>query len=182
MGDSLYFAYGSNINLGQMAKRCPDAQAVGTARLYGYELLFRGNSRGAGVATIAPRKGGEVRGLLWRITPLCELSLDKYEGYPRLYKKETVTVRTHDGWEIPVMTYVMADEWLRDPVLPSREYSATIREGYRQNGLPTRALDEALKHVRGEVREWQAAFSEEWPIMNLARQSQRKRGKHPHER
>ena len=29
----LYFAYGSNINLDQMAQRCPDAQVVGPVTL-----------------------------------------------------------------------------------------------------------------------------------------------------
>ena len=78
----LYFAYGSNINLDQMAQRCPDAQVVGPVTLENYELLFRGNLRGAGVATIAPREGSTVHGLLWNITPECERSLDYYEGYP----------------------------------------------------------------------------------------------------
>lgn len=77
----LYFAYGSNINLDQMAQRCPDAQVVGPVTLENYELLFRGNLRGAGVATIAPREGSTVHGLLWNITPECERSLDYYEGY-----------------------------------------------------------------------------------------------------
>ena len=49
MADSLYFAYGSNINLGQMEYRCPDASVVGPVALENYELLFR---RG-GCATIA---------------------------------------------------------------------------------------------------------------------------------
>ena len=49
----LYFAYGSNINLDQMAYRCPDAQVVGPVKLEGWELLFRGS----GVATISPKKG-----------------------------------------------------------------------------------------------------------------------------
>lgn len=86
----LYFAYGSNINLDQMAQRCPDAQVVGPVTLENYELLFRGNLRGAGVATIAPREGSTVHGLLWNITPECERSLDYYEGYPHLYGKEPV--------------------------------------------------------------------------------------------
>ena len=43
MAKRLYFAYGSNINLEQMAVRCPAAQVVGPAVLDGYELLFRGN-------------------------------------------------------------------------------------------------------------------------------------------
>lgn len=50
MAKRLYFAYGSNINLEQMAVRCPAALMVGPAVLDGYELLFRGNRRGAGVA------------------------------------------------------------------------------------------------------------------------------------
>ena len=93
MAEKLYFAYGSNINLKQMAYRCPDAHMVSPIILENYELLFRGNTRGNGVATIAPKEGGQVHGLLWRITPACEQSLDLYEGYPRLYEKEQVTVR-----------------------------------------------------------------------------------------
>lgn len=34
--ERLYFAYGSNINLEQMADRCPAAEVVGTAVLDGY--------------------------------------------------------------------------------------------------------------------------------------------------
>ena len=53
----MYFAYGSNINLDQMAYRCPAAQVVGPVVLEGYELLFRGNASGNGVATIKPKEG-----------------------------------------------------------------------------------------------------------------------------
>ena len=55
--ERLYFAYGSNINLEQMADRCPAAEVVGTAVLDGYELLFRGKRSGYGVATIEPQPG-----------------------------------------------------------------------------------------------------------------------------
>ena len=48
--DTLYFAYGSNINLDQMAFRCPDATVIGPVTLENYELLFRGNGDGFGVA------------------------------------------------------------------------------------------------------------------------------------
>ena len=37
--EKLYFAYGSNMNLNQMAFRCPDAEVVDTVRLEGY--LFK---------------------------------------------------------------------------------------------------------------------------------------------
>ena len=146
----LYFAYGSNINLDQMAQRCPDAQVVGPVTLENYELLFHGNLRGAGVATIAPREGSTVHGLLWNITPECERSLDYYEGYPHLYGKEPVTVHGHDGQEHTVMAYVMT-ELCKEPSIPSFYYYNGILEGYRQNGLPTASLKQAWEHCVEEV-------------------------------
>ena len=139
VAEKLYFAYGSNINLGQMAHRCPDAQMVGPVTLAGYELRFRSNIGGYGVATITPKRGSQVPGLLWRITPACEQSLDRYEGYPRLYGKETVTVRDRAGQSYTVMAYIMTERY-REPALPSNLYYSGILEGYRQNGLPTASL------------------------------------------
>ena len=60
MEETLYFAYGSNINLEQMEHRCPDAQLVGPVTLQNYELQFRGS----GFATVAPKKDCVVHGLL----------------------------------------------------------------------------------------------------------------------
>lgn len=151
MEGRLYFAYGSNINLEQMALRCPDAEVVGTAILDGYELLFRGNRSGYGVATIAPQPGSQVHGLLWRLTPACEQALDVYEGYPRLYGKADLAVRTVDGNACTVMAYVMTGELWRDPAIPSALYYNGILEGYRQNGLPVKNLEAALRQARDEV-------------------------------
>ena len=67
MEENLYFAYGSNLDLEQMAQRCPDAEIVGPVRLENYELRFRGS----GFATVAPKKGSTVHGLVWKITPNC---------------------------------------------------------------------------------------------------------------
>ena len=55
-----YFAYGSNMNLNQMAFRCPDAEVVGPVRLEGYCLAFCRNGGGNGVATILPEEGSYV--------------------------------------------------------------------------------------------------------------------------
>ena len=148
--DRLYFAYGSNINLDQMAHRCPAAQVVGPVVLENYKLLFRGNTRGNGVATIKPHKGREVHGLLWKITPECERALDVYEGFPRLYDKQDVTVRDRSGREITVMAYVMTDLY-KEPAAPSDHYYNGILEGYRQNGLPAAALKKAWDHVVREI-------------------------------
>jgi len=150
MEEQLYFAYGSNINLGQMAFRCPEATPVCPVVLDNYRLVFRG---GSGVATILPTVGEKVYGLLWKLTPACEKSLDQYEGYPRLYIKEQVTVRGKDGKQYPVMAYVMAKEFSRDPAEPSQHYFSGIAQGYRQNGLPLKPLFEAARRTRMEAEQ-----------------------------
>ena len=57
MSKKEYFAYGSNLNFEQMAYRCPEATAVGIAKLDGYELAFR-----RGYLTILPKEGASVEG------------------------------------------------------------------------------------------------------------------------
>ena len=79
MAEQLYFAYGSNMNLDQMEFRCPAAAVKENVRLDGYRLAFCGRHPGCGVATILPEQGSHVDGVLWKITPECEHSLDRYE-------------------------------------------------------------------------------------------------------
>lgn len=136
----LYIAYGSNLNLPQMAWRCPTAKVVGTAMLPDHELLFRGNSVSA-VATVEPREGASVPILLWDIRPADEKALDRYEGYPHLYEKETMTV-TLDGREIEAMAYVMTPG--HEPGLPSPQYHDVIAEGYRSAGFDLSVLEAAV--------------------------------------
>ena len=147
MEENLYFAYGSNLDLEQMAQRCPDAEIVGPVRLENYELRFRGS----GFATVAPKKGSTVHGLVWKITPNCEQSLDRYEGYPRHYTKETVTVKDAAGAEIPVMVYIMAEPYCRQPALPSPYYYRVIQRGFEANGLPVESLQAAWSRTIDEV-------------------------------
>lgn len=147
MEETLYFAYGSNINLEQMEHRCPDALLVGPVTLQNYELQFRGS----GFATVAPKKGSTVHGLVWKLTPNCEQSLDRYEGYPRHYTKQTVTVKDAAGNEIPVMVYIMAEPYCRQPALPSPYYYRVIQRGFEANGLPVDSLRDAWSRTIDEV-------------------------------
>ena len=57
MSKKEYFAYGSNLNFEQMAYRCPEATAVGIAKLDGYELAFR-----RGYLTICPKRAQALKG------------------------------------------------------------------------------------------------------------------------
>ena len=100
-----------------------------------------------------PKNGSVVHGLLWSITPLCEQALDRYEGYPRHYTKEPVTVRRADGREASVMAYVMAEEWSRHPALPSETYYGIIRRGFEENGLPVGSLEDARDRTIQALRE-----------------------------
>lgn len=43
----LYIAYESNLNVRQMKTRCPKAKILGTAKLKGLELLFKGSKSGS---------------------------------------------------------------------------------------------------------------------------------------
>ena len=151
----LYFAYGSNINLEQMAYRCPDAQVAGPVKLEGWELLFRGS----GVATIGPKEGAAVHGLLWQLTPDCERSLDRYEGFPHLYEKKSVSVTDKSGQTVTVMAYIMTERY-RAPAVPPTSYYQGILEGYRQNGLPVAALKKAWEQAVREVHDYTSRIND----------------------
>lgn len=75
MGQTLYFAYGSNMNLDQMEYRCPSAQVVGNVRLEDYRLTFCSHNPDRGVATILPETGSHVDGLLSYLTQAKRLQL-----------------------------------------------------------------------------------------------------------
>ena len=109
--NSIYLAYGSNMNLEQMAWRCPYATVVGPVKVPGYKLLFRG-SRNSAVATIEPDVGSSdqaglaVPARLWEITPRCEEAPDRYDGWHRFYRKERITVTFGDR-DTDAMAYLM---------------------------------------------------------------------------
>lgn len=143
---SLYLAYGSNLNLHQMKHRCPTAKVVGTTYLDNYELLFRGGYRGA-VATVEKKNGSRVPVLIWEIKPSDERSLDIYEGYPHLYRKEYVDVAINGKTE-KVMVYIMNAGKKLNP--PSSYYYNTIAEGYNDCGFDSKFLNDGVARSKTE--------------------------------
>lgn len=146
---TLYIAYGSNLNLPQMAFRCPTAEVVGTSELKDYELLFRGGRRGA-VATVEPKEGSSVPVLLWKIRQTDEAALDRYEGYPRFYDKQMMDVEL-DGKTVSAMVYIMTPG--HEFGVPSDYYAEVIREGYESAGFDTQVLDDAIEHAWELIQE-----------------------------
>ena len=151
--ERLYFAYGSNMNLNQMAFRCPDAEVVNTVRLEGYRLAFRMNGGGNGVATILPEPDSYVDGVLWRISERDEQHLDHYEGFPYLYGKEPVTVTDQEGVRREIMAYTMNSPYKDTPAMPSRAYLEGILNGCQQNGIETASVLEAVWITQRELPE-----------------------------
>lgn len=141
--ERLYIAYGSNLNLPQMAFRCPTAEIAGKSELKGYELLFRGGRRGA-VATVEPKDGGSVPVLLWKIREADEEALDRYEGYPHFYEKQMMEVEL-DGKPVSAMVYVMTPG--HEFGIPSDYYADVIREGYETAGFDLQILEDAIGHA-----------------------------------
>ena len=90
-----YLAYGSNLNIRQMALRCPTAKPVGTAVIKDYELLFKGSKTGA-YLTIEPKSGAEVPVAVWAVEPADEKRLDVYEGFPTFYYKTELELPVRD--------------------------------------------------------------------------------------
>lgn len=138
--NKIYLAYGSNLNLEQMANRCPTAKVIGTSKLKDYQLLFRSNTRSNCVATVEPLKGSSVPVLLWEIKARDEAALDRYEGYPWLYRKETVTVDL-EGKEVEAMVYIMNEGKLG---VPNRYYYNVILEGYQACGFDVSILGKGV--------------------------------------
>lgn len=134
MKTQIYVAYGSNMNVEQMKRRCPNAKPIGKYILEDYKLEFRG------VANIIKCKGKKVPVALWEITEECEKSLDIYEGYPRLYRKEYVKVEV-DNQEMIGMVYVMNYKGIAPP---NQMYYNIIEQGYKDFGIGRTALKKAL--------------------------------------
>ena len=88
----LYFGYGSNLWLQQMAQRCPDSTFVGIARLHHYRWMI--NERGsANPVQLDPSSRSEdesahVWGMVYSLTKFDEAILDGYEGVPDKHTKE----------------------------------------------------------------------------------------------
>ena len=98
---SFYFAYGSNMNPRRVAERGIGYDRVTAARAAGFTVRFEKRSRiqaGAGHANLAYRNGGVAEGVLYRLIDGEEIAkMDRFEGVPVHYSRETIPVETEDG-------------------------------------------------------------------------------------
>ncbi len=134
----LYFAYGSNLNLFQMKRRCKDSVFLKKYELKGYRLNFRSKYR---AADIEKSKNSLVPGALFEISKSDEKKLDVYEDYPILYKKLYFTY-----YNKKVMTYIMVNK--TEFKYPTVRYLNVVKRGYKDCKLDTKYLKVALQPIK----------------------------------
>lgn len=137
----LYVAYGSNMNLKQMAHRCPNSKVMCNGSLVGWNLVFNIH---ADVVETHDNKD-VVPVVVWNIADEDWKMLDRYEGYPSYYVKEIVNVILENGKIDKAIVYVMTKS-RKGISLPSREYFECILSGYKDNGINTKYLYDALAY------------------------------------
>lgn len=137
-----YVAYGSNLNLPRMKHRCPTAEVVGSDVLQDWRLRFRGTP-GNAVATIERKEHFYVPVIIFSVQPEDEKALDRYEGWPVLYRKEEIEVNV-DGKPVTAFVYIMNE--VNHPYnQPGPFYINTVMEGYRMNKFNRTILVNAIE-------------------------------------
>ena len=130
----LYFAYGSNLHLFQMKRRCKDSVFLKKINLRDFKLTFRSKYR---AADIEPKKNSLVTGGLFEISKSDEKKLDVYEDYPILYEKYYFYY-----YGKKVMTYTMVK---KTPFkFPTERYLNIVKKGYKDCKLDIKVLKKAL--------------------------------------
>lgn len=134
-----YIAYGSNLSLYEMSRRCPTAKLIGLGHLEDWELAFRY------YLDIQPCKGAKVPIALYEIHKEDKWALNQYENFPTLYHLEFVDVKV-DGKTYKGFVYVMNQDCY-PYALPSIGYLERVAYAYKELGFDTDYLINAVKVV-----------------------------------
>jgi len=128
-----YFAYGSNMSEQRMISRglTPLSKEIGI--LEDYKFIINKKSfkdPSLGFANIIPESGSSVEGIIYKVLDADIKKLDRFEGYPKHYTKELLTIRLYDGELVESIVYIANPNWVSKTVLKSTtEYKNYILEG-----------------------------------------------------
>ncbi|MDZ4992105.1 gamma-glutamylcyclotransferase [Clostridium perfringens] len=118
----VYFAYGSNLSLEQMKRRCPEAIPMVGVHLEDYKLVYNK------YADIIPCQGERVYGAIYELSINDLKNLDEFEMYPHLYEKIDLKVQDSNGIFYEAFAYVMVEKGNK---LPEDGYLDIIKKGYQ---------------------------------------------------
>jgi gamma-glutamylcyclotransferase (GGCT)/AIG2-like uncharacterized protein YtfP len=126
----LHFAYGSNMHLGLMRARCPDACVIGRAVLSDHRFVITRD----GYASVTPAQGGVVHGLLWRLSPRDLAALNAYENIDAgLFRRVLLSVQADDR-SAKALVYIGRSG---APGRPRAGYMELVATAAREAGLPS---------------------------------------------
>ena len=140
----LYFAYGSNMDSGQMRQRCPSAQFVAIAKLPDHRLAFtrHAKDRDCGTCDGVPKPGQDIWGVVFDISESDLRRLDESEGYQpgrpldaNCYVRDQRQVY-RAGRDEPLLVWLYFANRQPNPPLPNAAYKQQLVEGARFWRLP----------------------------------------------
>ena len=163
-----YFAYGSNLDLPQMKRRCPSSKLISKGSLSGYRLTFNifSSGWGGGVADVIQDQGSKVWGLVFELSDTDLERLDRYEGYHKdwtsLYERWKTVIDTPNGQVSDVWVYTVVEK--QKFVKPTPEYLQIIKDAAVKWNFPKAYLtlayldalyedcgDEITRRIRWEL-------------------------------
>jgi len=143
--DPLYFAYGSNLNAGDLTRWClqrgfpyPLGKKVANAYLPDSRLIFNYDSpsRGGGMLNIRYHAGQVAPGVLFKVLPGGWAALDAKGTAENMYKHLDSIILTEDGHEHLAVAYqVDGANTSGDFVKPHPDYLNVVRDGLRAHGI-----------------------------------------------
>ncbi len=140
MATFTYFAYGSNMLLERLRKRCKTARFLGVAVVHGYTLAFSKKSRkdGSGKATIARTVNDDTAlyGVLFEIDLDERPCLNRAEGSDYDRNDEFVVMRADSNEKLSVTTYVAKHSAMENNLVPYDWYKLLIVAGAWQGKVP----------------------------------------------
>ena len=140
---NMYFAYGSNLSISQMDKRCPDNIALDIGRLNGYRWIISNR----GYANVIESENDYVLGRIYEINNTDEASLDKEEGVKSVnsgYDRTTLPIIV-DGVSYDCLVYV---DPIKEEGPPKDEYVNRINLGLADSDFPTEYVE---KYIRPKI-------------------------------
>ncbi|KAH7176536.1 hypothetical protein EDB81DRAFT_751876 [Dactylonectria macrodidyma] len=136
-----YFAYGSNLHLRQMKRRCPGSKFIGCARLSHYRWQI--NERG--YANVVEAEGHWVDGLVYEIDEADESRLDINEGVSKnAYAKRYMTVLLNRA-QSPL--YRRPTAWIVDKGGPAKVRLLAQAEGQKESEHPQHWEQNVLVYI-----------------------------------
>lgn len=149
---TLYFSYGSNMNLKQMNERCPGSKKIGIGFMKDTEICFPSfyESWNGGVAGYKKNDGKNLWGVLFELTRDDVEKLRVFEGFVEgreshlnAYNEVLVQVDC-DGSVVECMTY---EVFVTGNFRPSLRYLQTIIRGAEENNLPEEYIESLSQHL-----------------------------------